>query len=568
MRADLARFLRLYPAGVRRAVLVGSIAALTLSLLDFVSVLLLFPVFSNLTGGASVKLPVDLSLSPTTLVSLAIGLMITRSVLSFAFRYWWSGEVAKAEVLLSARLLDGYAYAPFSFHLARNSAELLARAVSHVNIATNSGLNSITLIVADGTTALALAAALFVASPVAAVAVISYLGIVAGVFSFGSLRLAARSADRLGAQVTSVYTYGTNVLRGIRELTVAGARGRALESIAKARTGMVRAQRVIAVLSDVPRLTLEVALYGAVLVALLFVLRSSDAKGSLSLVALYVVAGLRILPALARCLGTVNQLRTGVQLSSQVGAELAVIADAGKQHHRPAQSLPAEGALRVHDVSFAYDERSAVLSGVSLEVPFGTHVAITGPSGGGKSTLLGIVLGLLKPTSGSVTFGGSDIGVADEAWLHKVGYVPQDVFLLDDTLAANVALGDARPDVERIWESLRLASLEEFVRELPGGVDGSLGEAGSRLSVGQRQRLGLARALYRQPSLLVLDEPTSALDKDTEAQIVRTIESLRGTMTVITVAHRLETLRACDAVHRLDSGLITRSSTAVTGATQ
>lgn len=558
MRTDLLRFLRLFPQEVRRSVVTATVISILLSLLDFASVLLLLPVFTTLTGGTSVQLPIRLPIGPTALVCVAIGLMIARSMMTFAFRYWWSGKVAEAEVLLSSRLLRGYAYAPFSFHLGRNSSELLSRAISHVNIATNSGLNSIILVVADGTTCLALAAALFVASPVAALLVLAYLALVAGAFTFASMRTAARSADKFGREVSSVYTHGANVLRGIRELTVAGARDQALGSIASARTNMVRAQRVIAVLNDVPRLTLEVALFGAILAALVFVLHSGDSKGSLSLIALYVVAGLRILPALARCLGTVNQLRTGLSLSEQVGHELAEIADAGRQHHRDAEPLPSEGALAVVDVSFSYEEGVPVLEGVSFSVPFGSHVAITGPSGGGKSTLLGLLLGLLKPTAGQVTYGAADIGVADEAWLRRVGYVPQDVFLLDETLAKNVALGDDDPDSERIWQSLRSASMGAFVEGLPEGLDTELGEGGSRLSVGQRQRLGIARALYRRPSLLILDEPTAALDQRTEADIVETIDGLRGHLSVVTVAHRLDTLQACDAVYQLVNGNLSR----------
>ena len=484
MKADLARFLRLYPRQVRVSVVVGIVVSVLLSLLDFASVLLLFPVFATLTGGQAVKLPVEVPLSPNVLVTLAIGLMIVRSLSTFGFRYWWSGKVAQAEVLLSSRLLRGYAYAPFSFHLGRNSSELLSRAISHVNIATNAGLNSIILVVADVTTAIALAAALFVASPKAALVVLIYLTVVAGIFSLASLRTARRSAEKYGRDVASVYSQGANVLRGIRELTVAGARDQALASIARARESMVHAQRVIAMLNEVPRVTLEVALFGAILAALLFALHGGDNRGNLSVIALYVVAGLRILPALARGLGTVNQLRTGLSLSDQVNEEFVEISQVGEQHYRPAKTLPRFGDLVVEDVHFGYAAGQPVLSGVSFTVPFGSHVAITGPSGGGKSTLLGILLGLLKPTAGAVTYGGADIGVADDPWLRKVGYVPQDVFLLDDTLARNVALGDEVPDLERIKESLRSASLGNFVEGLPDGLETGLGEGGSRLSVG------------------------------------------------------------------------------------
>jgi ABC-type bacteriocin/lantibiotic exporter with double-glycine peptidase domain len=181
---------------------------------------------------------------------------------------------------------------------------------------------------------------------------------------------------------------------------------------------------------------------------------------------------------------------------------------------------------------------------------------VIGPSGAGKSTLLALLLGLLEPERGSVEYGDRSIGHAEPAWFRRVAYVPQDVFVLDDSVAANVALGDSRPDQDRILESLERAHLSEVVGTMADGLDTELGEAGSRLSVGQRQRLGIARALYRRASVLLLDEPTAALDPESEARIIDTLAELHGEVTIVLISHRPLPLNGADRVVRLEHGAL------------
>ena len=553
----LKAFLALYPPVVSRSVRVGVVVSACMSIVDFASLLLLLPVFSQLAGGGqgSIRL-IPWSIEPRSLALAAMTLMILRSMSMFVFRWWWSRQASRAELALSSRLLGAYAHAPYSFHLRSNSSELLTRTVSHVGMATNTGLNAVVLASADLTMTAGLAAGLFVANPWAALAVVCYLSLVAALFIFWSRRVTVRAASEYSGNVSHVYRLGSNLLRGIRELTVSDGRDEALGSVGRARGQMVAAQKRMILIGEVPKLTLEVALYGAILIALMVMLSSSNASDTLALVALYVVAGMRLLPALTRVLTYVNQFRTGTRLGEEIANELESVATARlSEPAGSAGAMPARARLEVEGIHFAYDpDRPEVLAGISLDIPFGSHVGFVGSSGGGKSTLLNIILGLLKPTAGTVTYGGVSVGLANPEWFGKIGYVPQDVFLLDDTVGRNVALGDLTPDAERVWAALRDASMEGVVRSLDRGLDSTIGEAGSRLSVGQRQRLGIARALYRQPEVLILDEPTAALDAKTELEIVDTINGLRQNMTIISVAHRVGTLVDCDVVYELHGG--------------
>ena len=482
--------------------------------------------------------------------------MAVRSVATFAFRYWWTMVAARAEMELSSRLLTDMAFAPYRYHLGRNPQELLSRVVSHVNLLTSTGPTAIIMGAGDVVSVIALCAGLVVANPAASAVVMGYVAVVGAAYAWLSRNVTARAAREFGDAVPRVYQRGTQLLRGIRELTVGGARADALNSVIGIRAGMVRVQRRLALLNDVPRVILELALYLGILVGLLIVL-SSDANsgGLLAVVALYVMAGLRILPAVSRVLAGLTQLRSSVEYAGLVDEEFQVITTAVSEHSQPAGKLPERGSLLLDSVGFDYGN-GPVLRQVALDIPFGSQVAFIGPSGGGKSTLLSLVLGLLKPTTGCVRFGGVDVGVGAPEWFEKVAYLPQDCFIIDDTILHNVCLGDPAPDPDRAWLALRGAALDDVVRALPEGLMTSAGDAGTRLSMGQRQRLGLARALYRQPSVLVLDEPTAALDRVTEAEVMATIAGLKGDLTIVIVAHRLETLGGCDRIYQVEGGLV------------
>jgi ABC-type multidrug transport system fused ATPase/permease subunit len=192
-------------------------------------------------------------------------------------------------------------------------------------------------------------------------------------------------------------------------------------------------------------------------------------------------------------------------------------------------------------------------------VPAKQSVAFVGPSGAGKSTMADIILGVLVPQEGQIVVEGVNIYDYIKSWHDKIGYIPQVIYLLDDSIRNNVAFGidTDKIDDERIWEVLKEAQIDEFVRKLPNGLDTGVGDRGVRLSGGQRQRIGIARALYNNPELLVLDEATSALDNDTETAVMKAIDGLHGSHTMIIIAHRLSTIKNCDIIYKIENGQVT-----------
>jgi len=549
---SLRSFLLLYDPRSRQALRIAVSLAVAVSVADFVALSVLYPVFGTILGGDDQSMPVAIPLGPTALVVLAVVMLALRSVGAFWVRYWWGLRAARAEVELGTRVLAAYAFARYEFHLTSNSTELMSRSVAHVNMATASGLVGLVAIAADASSALAMTLALWVASPVAALVITGVLVIVGGILVAVSSGYIRQRSTELATRISTVYTQVANLLRGIRELTVANGRSAALRSVESARMEMAATQRKVLILNEVPRLLLDLVLYGGILVALVWTLGASDPAGVLPLVALYVVAGLRIVPGVGRVLGAMTQVRSGMEVGILLEHELAGLGRGPVAEVQP-EPLP-RGDLEIRGLVFAYGDDDPVLRGVDLCVAAGEMVGLVGPSGGGKTTLLSIVLGLLPPGAGRITYGSEPVQQADPHWFATVAYVPQDVYVLDDTVVANVAMGDPVPDPDRVCTALARAKLLDVVQTLPDGPQTRLREGGARLSAGQRQRLGIARALYRDAKVLLLDEPTASLDNETEGQVVETLLNLKGEVTLIVVAHRLSTIERADRVLRLSDG--------------
>ena len=272
---------------------------------------------------------------------------------------------------------------------------------------------------------------------------------------------------------------------------------------------------------------------------------------------LFAAAAFRLMPSVTRVLTALHSLRYALPVIDILHAEasLAVPAPAVAQ----TQSFRLERQLELKDITYRYPSTTnPALTNICLAIRRGECVGFIGSSGAGKSTLVDVLLGLLTPNSGEVRVDGKNIQPVLRDWQDQIGYVPQSIFLTDDTLRRNVAFGIAAGDIDdvAVMRAIRAAQLDEFVQGLPQGLETVVGERGARVSGGQRQRIGIARALYHDPEVLVLDEATSALDMATEAGVMAAVRALRGTKTIIIVAHRLSTVESCDRLYRVERGRI------------
>ncbi|MDE5865681.1 MAG: ATP-binding cassette domain-containing protein, partial [Lachnospiraceae bacterium] len=223
------------------------------------------------------------------------------------------------------------------------------------------------------------------------------------------------------------------------------------------------------------------------------------------------------------------------------------------------EKLEIKDKIELKNITYKYPNTDTLIfNNANMEIPIGKSIGIVGTTGSGKTTVVDILLGLLRLQSGEILADGIDVMERYQEWLKNIGYIPQMIFMIDSTIRKNVAFGYADEDIDddKVWEALKEAQLDEFVRGLPEGLDTCIGERGIRISGGQRQRISIARALFEDPEVLILDEATSALDNDTEAAIMESINRLQGRKTLIIIAHRLQTIEKCDIVYRVENGKV------------
>ena len=330
--------------------------------------------------------------------------------------------------------------------------------------------------------------------------------------------------------------------------------------------------RDYSVLNNMPRTLIETVFVAVVLLYVLFFkLNSNGVQNAGDVDKLIIALGLvatRLMPAVNRINTYIaeiaynqysldfvyNNLTDSMKMDKAMRAERAAIA--GPELH-------LEKEIEIKDITFAYpDSETNIFSGASMVVPKGKSVGIIGPSGAGKSTVVDIILGLLHVQSGEILCDGSNIFSNYDSWLAQIGYIPQTIYMVDESIRENIAFGiDAdKIDEDRIWEVMEEAQLAEFVKSLPEGLDTKIGDRGVRLSGGQRQRIGIARALYHNPEILVFDEATSALDNETEAAVMEAVNSFHGKKTMIIIAHRLNTIENCDIIYEVKDEKITQTT--------
>jgi len=349
---------------------------------------------------------------------------------------------------------------------------------------------------------------------------------------------------------------------GLKEVRILGKENYFLDQVLRCSQAISRVTTFTSVIGTSPRYLVEVAIVVFVvsLVGVTY-LQTGDIEGSYPLVGMFGVAALRLGPAVTMVISSVVVLRNQRHGIAMLASDLTEIREekAGFMEGGQSSGETTLEKLEFQNVCFTYEGSSrAALENISLEVAAGESIGLIGASGSGKTTLVDVMLGLLQPESGKVLYNGVELKEILSEWRSNVAYLPQDVFLIDDSLRCNIALGIPENEVneQAVSDVIEKARLQELIPELPKGVETMIGERGVRLSGGQRQRVALARALYHGRDVLVLDEATSALDNETEREIVSEIQELKGEKTMIVIAHRLTTLQHCDRIYRLHQGQV------------
>lgn len=369
---------------------------------------------------------------------------------------------------------------------------------------------------------------------------------------------------------SGLYKWIEESVMGIKEIKIANKENYFIVEYGKCGQGYVNAVQRYNIFNATPRLLIEtVCMAGLILYMIFMILSGAAAADMVEQIGVFAVAAMRLLPSANRINNYLTQISyfepffMGVSdnLQEEIHDKDMVYDMEAYRRKKQVEKLPVRDKVVLDDIVYKYPNTDVLIfDRAHMEIPVGSSVGIVGTSGAGKTTIVDIMLGLLDIQQGHILADGVEVREHYEGWLKNIGYIPQTIFMIDSTIRKNVAFGYADEDIDdgQVWEALKKARLDEFVRGLPEGLDTGIGERGIRISGGQRQRIGIARALFEDPEVLVLDEATSALDNETESAIMESINSLHGHKTLVIIAHRLQTIEKCDMVYRVEHGEIVR----------
>lgn len=548
-------------------------ASIVLAVLDMLGVAALIPLTQLISGVApdsgALGLIADAvgSTSATTLIPIVASaiaiLFVGKSVLALIFRWWLFGRTTRVSAFVATELMRLYVLAPYARHRSRRLSEVYR----NINASTTQASSVLLAVVSMCTDVLMLAGIVVVLAIASPVITLMTVALFAG-FVFGLQRLLRRRQSHIGEEFAEAalqaWQFLMPSLDGFREARLTSSGRMFVDGFRTARLREARASREMGILSEIPRYALEILFVIAIIGISLYLFAQDTPGAAFTVLGVFAAAALRALPTLTRVsatLGTIRQGAVGLRIVLETATELD---EDGTHDENPDEAIRYVGDIALEHVGFRYpDADEDVFTDLSLVIPEDRTTAFVGSSGAGKSTLLDLILGLQEPTRGSITSGGRSILDDRASWYSTLGVVPQDVFLTNDTVLANIAFGIDRADIDeaRVHEVVEQAQLTHLIAALPEGLTTVVGERGVRLSGGQRQRLGLARALYRRPTVLVLDEATSALDNATEHEITETLATLKGSLTILIVAHRLSTVRGADTLIFLKDGRVEAEGT-------
>ena len=562
----------------KRKVLLLTLTIFIGSLLELLGVGVIVPLISvvvspeDVLGNEKVKGIISAlhleGLSNTDFVLLMLVIAIAVFVFKNAYllfqSYIQTRFVAKTQNETAIKLFGEFMNRPYEFYLNAETADMLRTLhtdIPHVFELLQESL----LLISEVAVSACLCIFLFVMDPlmtlgIAALMLVMVLLILKGL----KPKLGRLGSKRVELQGKTMKTM-QHGLTGIKDVKVAAKENFFIREYASYYVKLADVGCKYTVLKNMPRLVIEtVCIVGMLIYMFVLVMTGTDLLDRIPLLSAFAMAAVRLMPSVNRIsahMGAIAYFEPSLNL---VCDNLDVASIRQREiTEREVVRGKYEDKICLKNITYKYpNTERLILDSAEMEIPIGSTVGVIGASGAGKTTVVDILLGLLKLNGGEITADGKKVNVSDAEWLSNVGYIAQNIFMLDGTIRENVAFGipSEKQDEKRIWEVLKEAQLDDFVRDLPDGLDTSIGERGVRVSGGQRQRIGIARALYNDPELLVFDEATSALDNDTEAAIMGAINSLKGRKTMVIIAHRLKTVENCDILYKVEKGKIQRTA--------
>lgn len=470
------------------------------------------------------------------------------------------------EYSIGKRLMESYLGQPYAWLISKNSSDIGKTVLSEVNYVVHNSLVPTMELIAQGLVVIAMCTLLVIIDPVLTLCTMFVFS-----FSYGVILLITRKhLARIGEQRVRAnkerFAAVSEAFGAFKEVKMGSLEYICVDRFSAPAKSYAEHQASELSIRWMPRYVIEAIAFGGVISILLVLLqKNGDLVTVLPVLAVYTYAGYRMLPALQKIYGALTQIRFSSPALDALQQEVQNLNHCSKKRYEE-YLFHFTKTISLSGIEYKYPNAStSALKGISFDILPGSKVGIVGTTGGGKTTLVDVILGLLQPTQGTLSVDGIKINVENcRSWQRLIGYVPQNIYLNDDTIASNIAFGVPHQeiDLQAVKNAAKIASLNEFVmNNLPEGYQTIVGERGVRLSGGQRQRIGIARALYHNPKVLILDEATSALDNITEDSVMESVNKIDHDITVIMIAHRLTTIQKCDQIYLLENGSIVDEGT-------
>lgn len=499
-----------------------------------------------------------------------IGVYILKNVFLYLmyyvqYRFTYNNQFSTSKVLM-----DTYLKRPYEFYL-NSSTSVIMRIISSDVTNVFSLLITILQFFTEATVSIFLIITLLIVEPVMTVAITVLLLLVMLTVTKVVKPIMHKAGSDMQYNSAAMNKWLLQSVSGIKELKVANKEAYFAEQFQNYGSKTVESMKKNSLLSQLPRLTIEtICICGMLGILAIMLASGKELSGMLPQIGAFATAAIRLLPSVNRMNSSLNtmaylqpSLEKVVENIEEAMQEKEDVRTKKRQETCTKTPLPLEREVKMEKITYAYpNTKVKIFDQADMVIPVGQSVAVIGASGAGKTTIVDILLGLLPQQEGKVLADGVDIEERYYDWLMQVGYIPQLIYLLDDTILANVAFGWAEEDIseEAVWKALQDAQMKDFVENLPEGVYTMIGERGVRLSGGQRQRIGIARALYMDPKFLIFDEATSALDNETESAIMDSIQKLHGKKTMVIIAHRLGTIQHCDIIYKVVDGKLIQTT--------